>query len=406
MRQLSLSRKATTAVLHTRAWTKGSPVNPNNNHPIRVANIVGVHNGGVWNDDELFAELGILDRRIGHVDSEAIFAALAYGGEPYGKGNVTRIPGWRSHLDALEVIEGTAAIAWLDTNDNPGVLHVARIASSPLAWAQTKNGSFIFASTLEAIRNATRSCGLELAYEDYADEGDYFRIEEGRVAEVLTFEPARSYGRYSSAYGWSSFGDTTTTKKATTSVVNVSKATTELTQEGQRLTEVLGDEDWTWDDNDGFTGCDRSTGEKFATPYSDSGWADPWNPFKFLTVDTEAYYDAYEDRETAIDAYMNNLRTTSSAWYQAMVDMHGFARPGTWVRTKVMGQEVIGQVWELPRTFPEGMYEIRVLLSTQGVGQREVAWVRRHWSAFKELTEEEADKAIRAMVQGRQLASR
>lgn len=36
---------------HTRAKTKGSEFNPLNNHPIIVGDIIGIHNGGVKNDD-------------------------------------------------------------------------------------------------------------------------------------------------------------------------------------------------------------------------------------------------------------------------------------------------------------------------------------------------------------------
>ncbi len=65
---------------HTRRPTKGSPNNDANNHPIRVGDIVGVHNGTITNDEQIF--LG-MDRRkdknrkrIGSVDSEAIFALM------------------------------------------------------------------------------------------------------------------------------------------------------------------------------------------------------------------------------------------------------------------------------------------------------------------------------------------
>ncbi len=72
---------ATTIILgHTRRPTKGSFHNNANNHPIRVGNIVGVHNGTITNDDELFLSMDRRKdknrKRIGSVDSEAIFALL------------------------------------------------------------------------------------------------------------------------------------------------------------------------------------------------------------------------------------------------------------------------------------------------------------------------------------------
>ncbi len=65
---------------HTRRPTKGSPDNNHNNHPIVVGNTVGIHNGTITNDDEIFLRK---DRRrdrkrkrIGSVDSEAIFIII------------------------------------------------------------------------------------------------------------------------------------------------------------------------------------------------------------------------------------------------------------------------------------------------------------------------------------------
>lgn len=65
---------------HTRRPTKGDPQNDANNHPIRVGNIVGVHNGTITNDDQIFLSMDrrqdINRKRVGSVDSEAIFALM------------------------------------------------------------------------------------------------------------------------------------------------------------------------------------------------------------------------------------------------------------------------------------------------------------------------------------------
>jgi glucosamine 6-phosphate synthetase-like amidotransferase/phosphosugar isomerase protein len=67
---------------HTRAQTKGSPTDPNNNHPIKVGNIIGVHNGVIMNDDSLFESLTKNTRgqvsRVAQVDSEVIFSLINY----------------------------------------------------------------------------------------------------------------------------------------------------------------------------------------------------------------------------------------------------------------------------------------------------------------------------------------
>ena len=67
---------------HTRHQTKGSHTNTNNNHPILTGDIVGVHNGMIHNDDEIFRQLDEKSegeiKRIAQVDSEAIFALINY----------------------------------------------------------------------------------------------------------------------------------------------------------------------------------------------------------------------------------------------------------------------------------------------------------------------------------------
>lgn len=65
----------TTCVLgHTRLPTKGSRWNNLNNHPVKAGHLLGIHNGFITNDDELFATLGL--SRLGEVDSEIIFRLL------------------------------------------------------------------------------------------------------------------------------------------------------------------------------------------------------------------------------------------------------------------------------------------------------------------------------------------
>jgi len=59
---------------HTRKPTKGSPELNANNHPIRAGHVIGVHNGVIQNDDDLFKAHRFT--RSGQVDSEVIFRLL------------------------------------------------------------------------------------------------------------------------------------------------------------------------------------------------------------------------------------------------------------------------------------------------------------------------------------------
>lgn len=61
---------------HTRRPTKGEPENRLNNHPIVAGNVVGVHNGTITNDEEIFARRRNIAIRGADVDSEAIFALV------------------------------------------------------------------------------------------------------------------------------------------------------------------------------------------------------------------------------------------------------------------------------------------------------------------------------------------
>jgi len=69
-----LDAETTCLLGHTRAPTKGSRWNNANNHPLQAGQVVGIHNGHIYNDDELFAEWGFA--RAGQVDSEIIFRLL------------------------------------------------------------------------------------------------------------------------------------------------------------------------------------------------------------------------------------------------------------------------------------------------------------------------------------------
>jgi len=67
-------RQTTLLLGHARRPTKGSPQNEANNHPLQAGMVLGVHNGHIENDDDLFAR-GAYPRH-GEVDSEIIFRLL------------------------------------------------------------------------------------------------------------------------------------------------------------------------------------------------------------------------------------------------------------------------------------------------------------------------------------------
>ena len=175
LERIAVPGDATQLLVHVRDHTKGHPTIEANNHPIRHGDVVGIHNGIIANDEEIFAEFGF--RRAEPqmtVDSEAIFALL----------------GWDDSPRVLERLRGTMATAWLDER-KPGELRLARGVGRPL-WLGRGRHEVLFASTCEALELAERALGLGLKKRE-VEEGTLFAVRDGRVVETGSFEPDRSY---------------------------------------------------------------------------------------------------------------------------------------------------------------------------------------------------------------------
>jgi glucosamine 6-phosphate synthetase-like amidotransferase/phosphosugar isomerase protein len=176
LERVVLPAETTETLVHVRDYTKGHPRIEANNHPIRHGAVVGVHNGIIFNDDELMAQHGF-ERAEPQmtVDSEAIFAlAEAYDGAP----------------QALDHLRGSMATAWLDER-RPGTLFLARGVGRPL-WLGTGRQETLFASTKAALEVAERYLGLKLRKRELR-EGTRVAIADGRVLEELRFDPDRNF---------------------------------------------------------------------------------------------------------------------------------------------------------------------------------------------------------------------
>ncbi|HEX2505050.1 MAG TPA: hypothetical protein VHK22_02475 [Gaiellaceae bacterium] len=167
---------ATEVLVHVRDYTKGHPSLVANNHPVRHGAVIGIHNGIIVNDEELFAGHGWeRDQPDMTVDSEAIFALAE------------ERPG---DAQALEELYGAMATAWLDRR-SPGELFLARGIGRPL-WLGEGAGAVAFASTREALELAERYADLGLAMRE-VPEGTFLTVAAGRVVAAETFEPDRSF---------------------------------------------------------------------------------------------------------------------------------------------------------------------------------------------------------------------
>jgi glucosamine 6-phosphate synthetase-like amidotransferase/phosphosugar isomerase protein len=174
--QIAVRGDTTQVLLHVRDYTKGHPSIEANNHPIRHGAVVGVHNGIIVNDDELFALDRIERAEPGMtVDSEIIFA-LAEG----ARGRTT---------EALERLHGAMATAWLDEGRSELIL--ARGTGRPL-WLGLGRGSALFASTRAALELAERYLRLKLRKVELG-EGTLLALAEGEVVARERFRPDKSY---------------------------------------------------------------------------------------------------------------------------------------------------------------------------------------------------------------------
>jgi glucosamine 6-phosphate synthetase-like amidotransferase/phosphosugar isomerase protein len=160
LHDVELDADARQAIVHVREYTKGVPGIEDNNHPIRWGRVVGVHNGHLENDDELFERYHQprSTPRI-TVDSEAIMMLSDVLGD-LG--------------EALGQVRGSAAVAVL-RDDTPGRLFLARRTRRPLVLGHG-DGVLLFASTREALENISRGAGIRLEFE---------ALEDGTLVEVV-----------------------------------------------------------------------------------------------------------------------------------------------------------------------------------------------------------------------------
>jgi glucosamine 6-phosphate synthetase-like amidotransferase/phosphosugar isomerase protein len=174
--RVEIPQAATEVLVHVRDYTKGHPTIAANNHPVRHGSVVGIHNGIILNDDEIFEEHG-LERAEPEmsVDSEAIFALAELTG---------------SRPKALERLRGSMASAWIDERRR-GVVYCARGVGRPLWLGESKRATF-FASTGLALEVVEHYTGFALRKRE-VDEGTLLVLERGRVAQRKRFKPTRDF---------------------------------------------------------------------------------------------------------------------------------------------------------------------------------------------------------------------
>jgi glucosamine 6-phosphate synthetase-like amidotransferase/phosphosugar isomerase protein len=164
--RIQLPQDATKLLLHVRDYTKGHPDVAANNHPIRHGAVVGIHNGIIRNDDDLFVHHGIDRAEPGMtVDSEIIFALAERS-----RGRTAQ---------ALQQLSGSMAAAWLDGMGRP-------------LWIGTRRKELYFASTRVALELVESYAGIKLKKSELP-LGTVVAVEGGRVVSRDEFEPDLSF---------------------------------------------------------------------------------------------------------------------------------------------------------------------------------------------------------------------
>lgn len=135
---------------HTRAKTQGTERNNINNHPIITEKVIGVHNGAINNDHQLFRMYDKSFDRDGQVDSEIIFKLLDH-----------HIKDKNSLVDATKKtaksIIGWYSCAFIHT-DHPNYMTLFGSDSASIVIHDIKSSSImVFASTDKIITDAADS---------------------------------------------------------------------------------------------------------------------------------------------------------------------------------------------------------------------------------------------------------
>jgi glucosamine 6-phosphate synthetase-like amidotransferase/phosphosugar isomerase protein len=174
--EIHVPAEAVEALVHVRDYTKGHPRIEANNHPIRHGAVVGIHNGRIFNDEEVLAANGFRRARPEMtVDSEAIFA-LAEASQG------------RAHV--FEQLRGSMACAWLDER-RPGALFLARGVGRPL-WVGVGKHECFFASTKRALEIVEEFTAVRLRKHEL-DEGMLLALTNGREGWCERFRPDRQF---------------------------------------------------------------------------------------------------------------------------------------------------------------------------------------------------------------------
>lgn len=169
-----------TVLLHTRFATTGDRRSVADAHPQSCGSVYCTHNGTVSNAEALFREWD-LPRRA-RVDSEVIPAL------------VSEASGWSDIGGALELLEGSAAVALADA-DRPQEVALAVTRGFSIVYVEARD-FIVWASTRRALLRAWRKAFGRRPKSERAQRlaaGQILRVRDGHaVIESFTAAPVRT----------------------------------------------------------------------------------------------------------------------------------------------------------------------------------------------------------------------
>ena len=147
-----ITRDTTIVIGHVRLATHGT-VKVTNAHPFTVGNVVGAHNGVIYNYNKVATAMG---KKVPEVDSQVLFQSL----------NANKMN------KAFEKIDGDFALTWI--KDSNRKIHLARESGRPMVVAYWKKARILFwASTRQILEDAMLNAGLVLSIQNVPEDYIY-----------------------------------------------------------------------------------------------------------------------------------------------------------------------------------------------------------------------------------------
>jgi glucosamine 6-phosphate synthetase-like amidotransferase/phosphosugar isomerase protein len=182
---------------HCRTPTKGDPSNNLNNHPIVMGRVVGIHNGVVVNDDELFQKFR-LDRRA-QVDTEIIFALINHF---LSRGDTSST--YEAIKKTTAILSGSYSCALQDSM-NPYNLYFFRGHAPCVIYNYPESGVMLFATgkymITDAIEKIQISLGKQEEIEYPVNSGLVINLYEGKLSR-FKLEKEESFVQRGGNYVW------------------------------------------------------------------------------------------------------------------------------------------------------------------------------------------------------------